>query len=219
MELGHLLVTIDDFESLIKQVHSYAHENLTISFIGGHIDEADDLRSLTDAELAHLKIQSTNVTIELARTSAIFSGPRDMANQIQKWSSSRQRRWTGRRRVRREISNGLAASYMVPSSLLVVITALAFIASIPIALFSFLANTTSAASTVGQMAAIAGLVPLAWIYYHHKRTRKITSSCAVAPLSRDEYRRDRITQNRQTVTWAIATLAIVATLIATQLKK
>jgi hypothetical protein len=221
VSLGHLLITIDDFESLTKQIHTHTGENPFISFIGGHIDEAEDLRSLTERELADVRIQSAGVTVDLTRTSAFYRGPRGLGQQIQNWARSHRSplRW----RLR---SKDLSNKALWGSTAIVGITISLF--------YFFIAWIAELLQPIGVKLQSVSPVPLyfesfmpAWgcapfvlLYMLWFLSNELVwSSSTIVPLSRDEYRKDKVTYLRQVVTWTIATLAIAATLIATQLKK
>ncbi|WP_157528197.1 hypothetical protein [Nocardia sp. NRRL S-836] len=214
LELGHLLLTIDDFESLIEQIRTHTQEEPSVSFIGGDIDKAEDLRLLADRELAYFKIQSGHVTVELTHRRALYSGPRSMAPKIQEWSRLHERRVPAKLNLRKMIYFTLGSEDSLPPNFpLMVMPIILLIYGI----FTFL--TIFRIGTVTAIIGTIGLLSLTWAGFYCTKARKVGSSCVITPLSRDEYRKDRTARNRQTVTWTIATIAIAATLIAAQIKK
>lgn len=219
VELGHLLVTIDDFKSILQIIHTYTQEKVSISFIGGHIDEPEDLRSLTEAELAHVKIAAPGVRMELADTTALYTGPYDVGDRIKDWSRAHQRRVLRRRRTTRKRRTDIDGVRSILPFLLLIGTLLTFILTTSSTVTSLLEGKTSGIGAILAISYAASFIVLARYLLHRSQTRKVTSSCVIIPLSRDEYRKDKILHKRQMITWTIATLAVVATLIATQLKK
>lgn len=92
-KLGRVLVTIDDLDALITLVtqHAASPGHVRVSFNGGHLTDAADIRHLTDDELRTLKIATDRVEINLDRESATAVGERSISQEINTaWARTRQ---------------------------------------------------------------------------------------------------------------------------------
>jgi hypothetical protein len=106
VDLGQVLVTIDDLHALLERLQkgppvkpndsgcvTRTDHDLKIEFNGGYCTESNDLRRLSDGEVARIWVTSPTVQVILGPTQAIAVGDQETAEDIyRRWARARQTR-------------------------------------------------------------------------------------------------------------------------------
>jgi hypothetical protein len=93
VDLGRLLVNIDDLDALMNllgQGLDAESGEVFVQYNGGQFDEASDLRSLADHELAVLVVHAPSVYVVFSNCFASARGSADRVAFVEKWATDRR---------------------------------------------------------------------------------------------------------------------------------
>ncbi|MCM3846827.1 hypothetical protein ND486_11565 [Pseudonocardia sp. DR1-2] len=91
--LGGILLTIDDLDALLQIASKFESPErpVKVNFIGGHFTDANDLRSLSDAELSQLTVIAGDLTVELSELRAsVTSTVEEHRKDVVAWAAARR---------------------------------------------------------------------------------------------------------------------------------
>lgn len=91
VDLGHLLVTIDDIAALMTLLTLPDGPKPSVEFIGGYFTEAKELRTLSDEEMKRLALKTPTVQVVLESSFAVAFGERSEVEDVYRlWARTRQ---------------------------------------------------------------------------------------------------------------------------------
>lgn len=204
--LGRVLVTIDDLDALLALLAdvekpfgpsggNFSHK-ITIEFIGGSIDDPQDLKKLSDQELETLIVKSPHCEIVLTRGRAVAVGASPAVSAVyERWAKSRQCRIRPGRRPKLDV--GLVLVGML--SLTVGVAS--GVAWLHTDRFPAWASWSMISG-----AAFAGISSLYLLF------SLPSSFAAVRATTLEQYRQDRATSSRHLITVTIALASVVVAL-------
>jgi hypothetical protein len=199
--LGHVLVTIDDLRALIELIKSHDGKSLPveIEFSGGSLDEADDLRELSDIEMSRITLKTSEMEIELSDIRARCVGDLDVATLVyNRWARPRQLRG-GSIRLRRAKQSWF---WVALFGLLTVLLWISYLSDI------FASDRSSLLSAVFCTAFCLVVIVVEF------RSVGRLQSAKIYPGTLDEYRKEQLGGKRQLITWLIAISAVSVSIIS-----
>ena len=234
VDLGRLLVSIDDLNALmdVLKAESQESDQIEIEFDGGSIDVPEDLRSLSDAELERLTIKAVDVEVLLSSDRAVAIGDENLCSAVYKlWARARRTRAAPEMRTRRDsgyspIRSFLAIEVLVLFATVVTVIGNYFDTSVPSGEVTRDLHRDLISTTLNLVmgATVAGLIIFAarWLYkmYLQPTISLPPSFAIIKPLSNDELRKEVATASRYRLTTAITITGVVvatATAIVTKL--
>jgi hypothetical protein len=91
--LGKVLVTIDDLQALITHLGKSEPNAIPVEFDGGYLTDAQELPTLSDAEMRSLRLKNSEVQVVLSPSEAFAVGDFLKAEEVHRiWSRARQTR-------------------------------------------------------------------------------------------------------------------------------
>lgn len=206
-ELGHVILTIDDLAALMTLLATQDECRPVVEFDGGYFTEAEDLRTLSDAELGSLRVRTPTVQVVLYSSSASAIGePQEAENVYRSWARVRQtsdKPPSLRSRENRIYSASLAAALGAAMSLCILgfIVSQFYVGPIGYILLFYVAFV--AMLEVG----ICGYL------WYGARLRGSGSFTVVEPMSLAEYRQRRSTEKYPRRSWIVSVIAVIATAV------
>lgn len=214
--LGHVLVTIDDLAALVDLLSRGSEGSKpSIAFEGGYLDEAEDMRTMSDAELQRLAVQSDQGTVVLAPNRAVAIGPNRFVTDVYRnWSRSRQ---TDEKPANEAVWSEALRIRIRALPILAIVGMLAFLAIF--LLLQFVGPIDWGSLDFWFLPLIAGAAGgplLSWFlirlsYYLAKRNAQ--SYAIIRPVSLDEYRQRLIGSKRHVQNFKVAAAGLVCTVI------
>lgn len=218
--LGRVAVTIDDLQALmdlLQEEHITSGSALIVEFEGGHFDNADDLRKISDIELRNLTIKSSRLEVRLSSDVAVAIGDANLCESV-------RRRWA-RHRVTRIRPEGIDSSkhLQVAVSLASMVRLLVALFVLGIVLGVYFgvegspageqveapaADTDWVSMAVGVLLGIVAiLVGVAWMRYFYRPP----NYAVIIPVTLEEFRREQASDAKH---WQNVAIALGALLIA-----
>ena len=200
VELGIVLVTIDDLNALLEVLNKGSSDKASetrIEFDGGYFTEPEDLRTLSDMEIRSLRLKTENIEIVLNPTDAFAVGDRQEAENV-------HRLWARARQIPLKMDQKALLFAMAP-----VFALLGLIASSFWLVWSVMHGYVINGPFLTLIAAAMGL------YFLTSRNRKDPYPCAViVPLSLAEHRQSQSNQMYPRRGWIVAVVAVIVAMIS-----
>lgn len=203
INLGRVLVTIDDLAALMTLVKGPDEPQLQIKFDNGYFTEAEELRTLTDMEMRSLRLKTSKVEVTLSPSLALAIGEQQAVEDVYQF-------WAEKRRTLlrpRPIQLFDAIAY---HSALMGLTGLLGL-SIIISQFNKPVSTAREYIIIG----VASLFSILASVFMWRDLRANKSSYAIIiPLSRDEHRQLSANQKYPRRSWIVAIFSAVIAAVA-----
>jgi hypothetical protein len=205
VDLGRILVTIDDIESLMTYLgrNEEDSDNIVVEFNAGYFTKAKDLSKISPAELDLLLLKNSKVQVILNTYSAAAIGDFQEAQGVSNsWAESLETKQKPPRVRKDEIATIISASVLL---ILSVIAFAAFLLTqnVYLKVAQWYLRIGSAFSLLGVL--VLGL-SIYILYIWDKRFKK-SSYAIVVPHTRDEYRRNELSQKYPRRAWIVAIIA------------
>ncbi|WP_459716861.1 hypothetical protein [Actinophytocola sp. KF-1] len=197
-------MTIDDLRALVELLQSEdaTADTIEMTFTGGTFTDPEDLRKLTDAELASVTVKTRSVEVSLSDNDALVVGDARLSALV-------SHSWARRRRVTR-----LPAAMRRRASWVMVVTPLIFGAAgllsgfiLSIGDLSTLLRSIFIGTAIGTTLGV--LISIATFTY----ARSTVDYAIVIPLTLEEYREQRGDSRRHLQIAIIALAGVVVALL------
>jgi hypothetical protein len=207
VELGKLLVTIDDLEALMTHLRERKPDDFQVEFDGGYLTDAADLEHLSDMELQSLRVKNSEVQVVLSPTDASAIGDFVACQEVYRvWARSRQ-------------TELKPASLRTFTAWAIFAEALAFAVFV---LYSSIGIYLSFRRDVGPLgllfiggAIVLGLISMPLVYYIYVTFGSRRKTYAIIePATLADYRQRASTQTYPRRSWIVAILSTIIAVAA-----
>lgn len=211
--LGRILVTMDDIESLM--IHLGRHEKdsdspVVVEFNAGYFTEARDLSKINPLEMEFLRLKSSRMLVILGTYSAVAIGDIQEAEGVyNSWAMSLETKELPPRVRKDKITT------VVFAGILLILGAFSYGASILFQRFYYqVGQLYFGIASVFSFIGFLTFALILYILYNWDKKFKQSTYAIVVPYSRDEYRRNELSQKYPRRSWIVAIVAVIIAAIS-----
>lgn len=213
VDLGRILVTIDDIESLMTYLgrHEKDSDPIVVEFNAGYFTEARDLSKITPLEIRFLRLKNSKVLVVLGASFAEAIGDFQETQGVYNcWARSLVETKQLPPRVRKD-----RITTVVLAGLLVIVGTFSCGASILFQRSYY--QFGHLYLSVGSVFNIIGFLTFAfsiYVLYRWDKEFKRSTYAIIVPHSRDEHHRNELSQKYPRRSWIVAIIASVIAAIS-----